>query len=288
MKIAQNNCGAIRDFFHQNLGDVYDSNEIDSSFFIVMEHCFGMQKADVLTISTARFTESQLLKINNIVKALKKGKPLAYVLGEWEFYGLKFSVNPSVLIPRPETEELVQLILTENSQNDKLKVLDIGTGTGCIAIALKANLPHAQVSAYDISEEALKMAQKNASNNAVDVHFKQVDILNATTKKETQDFDIIVSNPPYIPLHQKNEMHGNVLEYEPHLALFVSDEEPFIFYESTADFAMINLKSGGSIYFEINAFYGKEVVALLEKKGFKDVILIQDLNGKDRFVSAVK
>ncbi|TKB97561.1 peptide chain release factor N(5)-glutamine methyltransferase [Pedobacter cryophilus] len=209
--------------------------------------------------------------------------PIQYVLEEADFYGLKFKVNSSVLIPRPETEELVHLII-KNHKNQSLNILDIGTGSGCIPISLQRNLPLAHISAIDISEDALKVAKQNAQLNRVEVSFLKDDALNLLTSNYPV-FDVIVSNPPYIAISEKSDMENTVIAYEPHLALFVSDENPLIFYDRIADFALTNLNKQGFLYFEINQALAEETKILLEQKGFKAQI-IKDINNNDRMISA--
>jgi release factor glutamine methyltransferase len=231
----------------------------------------------------------QLLRWESAMAELKKQKPIQYILGETEFYGLPFLVNENVLIPRPETEELVALILAEGKgkrEEGKVRILDIGTGSGCIPIALKKHLPEAEVSAIDVSEKALALAMKNAELNQVDFHFRLQDIL-ATDDLESS-FDIIVSNPPYVRHLEKIEIQPNVLQYEPHLALFVADDDALLFYRKIAALAQKHLTPKGKLYFEINQYLGKETVALVESFGFTEVRLHQDIYGNDRMVSAVK
>ena len=201
-----------------------------------------------------------------------------------DFYRLKFRVNPDVLIPRPETEELVHLIITDFKNKPDLTIIDIGTGSGCIPIALKKNLPQASISAIDISIEALEIAKENALLNSVEVDFFCDDALNMPTSNDSK-FDVIVSNPPYISVKEKGEMENQVLKYEPHLALFVEDENALIFYDKITDFAITNLKIGGVLYFEINQALGSETKKLIESKGF-EVEIIKDLNENDRIIRA--
>ncbi|MEO8796210.1 MAG: peptide chain release factor N(5)-glutamine methyltransferase, partial [Daejeonella sp.] len=227
----------------------------------------------------------------SILDELKTGKPLQYILGETEFYDLPFKVNPSVLIPRPETEELVDWIIKDllSRKQTKPEILDIGTGSGCIPIALKKNIPEAKVSAIDISGAALETAIKNSVLNKVEVKFHLHDILNTESGFfNDSEFDIVVSNPPYVTLSEKNLMHQNVLEHEPHLALFVDDNDPLIFYKAITKFASAHLKKDGVLYLEINENLGGETVSLLKGFGFKNVELRKDLPGKDRMIRAEK
>jgi len=261
--------------------------------------------------------DKQLLHWESILSDLKKQKPIQYILGETEFYGLPFLVNENTLIPRPETEELVELIIKQNSKseippepkvngaklNSKLKILDIGTGSGCIAISLVKNISNVEVYAIDISEEALETAKKNAQINQVEIHFIQADILKINNleqlptsnpklethnpKLETQ-FDIIVSNPPYVRNLEKQEINPNVLEYEPHLALFVEDDDALLFYRKIAQLALKSLSPNGRLYFEINQYLGKETVELIESFGFKNVVLHKDIYGNDRMIEGTR
>lgn len=218
-------------------------------------------------------------------KRLLQHEPLQYVLGEAWFYNLPFTVNQHVLIPRPETEELVHLILsTIDIRDSTFRLLDIGTGSGCIPIAIQKNNSLVQAYGMDISEEALAVANQNAKRNNVDVEFFKGDILGANIHSPISNFDIIVSNPPYITEVEKKEMHPNVLDYEPHLALFVTNNDPLQFYDAIAAFASKHLAIGGALYVEINAMYGNEVKACMEAYHFTDVTIIKDMQGKDRIV----
>ncbi|MBW6483248.1 MAG: peptide chain release factor N(5)-glutamine methyltransferase [Vicingaceae bacterium] len=284
MKIATNQLSSIITYFKNELSDFYDVHEINSMLFIVLEHYFKLSKSELILQPTKLFSESDLLLIINTVKALKTYKPLAYILGEWEFFGLTLKVDEYVLIPRPETEELVQLISNENLL--ATSVLDIGTGSGCIALALKKNLPQTKVEAWDVSEKALAIAKTNAIKNKLAVDFKRVDILNVDVSLPKK-FDVIVSNPPYIQQKEKELMDKNVLDFEPHLALFVENDNPLLFYDKIGDFATKNLKLNGKLYVEINEAFGNEVVQLLMQKGFQQVKVYKDINGKDRIVQCV-
>jgi release factor glutamine methyltransferase len=230
---------------------------------------------------------------------LKKEKPLQYIVGETEFYGLPFLVNENTLIPRPETEELVELIIKSYNLQPTTynpKILDIGTGSGCIAISLAKNITNSQVFAIDVSEKALTTAKKNAEINEVTINFIQADILkvddlenlsNSNSKLPSQ-YDVIVSNPPYVRNLEKSEIKPNVLEYEPHLALFVDDSDALLFYRKIAELAKKNLKENGKLYFEINQYLGKETVELLENLGFNDVVLKKDIYGNDRIIQCTR
>lgn len=285
--------------YQEKLNGLYDEDEVQSLFLIALEDVTGFKKTDYILKKQEPVSDTALLKLNNILLGLVKGTPIQYIIGQTEFYGLKFKVNPSVLIPRPETEELVEWILSvcssqfsvdssvATSQAKVVNVIDIGTGSGCIAIALKKHLPKAYVSAIDVSSAALATAKENALLNNAGVEFIEDDILNYNETYPSK-FDIIVSNPPYIKEDEKPEMHENVLANEPHLALFVSNEKPLVFYEAIADFALAHLKNDGRLYFEINANLGKETIQMLAIKGFIDIKLRLDMQGKERMVSAQK
>ena len=283
MKMPKNNLEAVVSYFKNQLVDFYDEVEINAMLYIVLDFYFEIQKTAVALKEEKRFSESELLQIINVVKALKKKKPLAYILGEWEFYGLTFKVDESTLIPRPETEELVSLIVNENPLAKN--IIDIGSGSGCIALGVKSKLRETNVYAWDISEKALEKVKENALLNQLDINTEQVDILQSKEKQLDVKVDVIVSNPPYITVKEKDLMSSNVVDYEPHTALFVPNNNPMLFYEAITDFAILNLKANGKLYFEINEKYGTEVVYLLRVKGMKNILLHQDMNGKDRMVS---
>jgi release factor glutamine methyltransferase len=276
----------IRDYrnhFIKQLASFYDEKEAESFFYLTLEDFRGMKRIDLAVNPEAIFSEDEMPQWNFVLAQLKKEIPIQYILGKTHFFGLEFEVNDNVLIPRPETEELVEWILSDNGKTN-LRILDIGTGSGCIAIALAKNLPNAKVSAIDVSKGALAMAKKNAERNNVGVNFIQKDIL-ATTGLESE-FDIIVSNPPYVRHLEKHEIRKNVLENEPHLALFVDDNDALIFYRKIAEIAQKNLAKGGKLYFEINQYLAKETMDMLEQKGFRFLELRKDIYGNDRMVLA--
>lgn len=280
--------------YQDKLSALYDEEEIQSLFFIALEDVIGYKRTDYIFKKQDLVPDTALLKMNNILLGLVKGTPIQYIIGHTDFYGLKFKVNPSVLIPRPETEELVAWVLESrqspaaSSQVGQIaNILDIGTGSGCIAIALKKHLPKANVSAVDISTAALATAKENALLNEVGVTFIADDILHYAESYPSK-FDVIVSNPPYIKEDEKLEMHKNVLANEPHMALFVSNEKPLVFYEAIADFALVHLRDDGSLFFEINANLGMETIRMLGFKGFTDIKLRLDMQGKERMISARK
>lgn len=284
MKMPDNTIKSAVSYFREQLKDLYEVSELKQMIQITFEHFFAISKLDLLVQEDRLLSESELLKIITTVKALKMYKPLAYIIGEWEFYGLSLMVNESTLIPRPETEELVDLILKTHLQEEI--ILDIGTGSGCIALALKKNNPKYKVYGVDINSDTVSMAEGNAKRNQLTVEFSTYDILMNRNNLFDEKLDVIVSNPPYIPQKEKELMSKNVIDYEPHRALFVGDDEPLLFYDAIADFASINLKSSGKLYFEINESYGNAVKNSLLGKGFKEARVIKDMNGKDRIIEA--
>ncbi|HLT52354.1 MAG TPA: peptide chain release factor N(5)-glutamine methyltransferase [Flavobacteriaceae bacterium] len=281
----------ILNIFHKELDTLYGKDEVDSFFNLLLEFYLDLNRIDLVLNPNLAITKTEEQPLFEALSRLKLEEPIQYILGETEFYGLKFKVNKHTLIPRPETEELVNWILEQvTSNNNQLSILDIGTGSGCIAISLAKNLPNAKVYAMDISKEALKIAKENAEINGVEVEFIHQDILGVNQNEIdsiSQKFDIIVSNPPYVRHLEKNEMKKNVLDYEPHLALFVQDNEPLLFYKAIAQFAVKNLKPNGQLFFEINQYLGKEMIELLQELDFKEIKLKQDLFGNDRMIKAV-
>ena len=271
-------------------------HQINTNFYKSLETLYTLQEIKILYQMVVafitkkehqtenQFTTAQQEIFNQIIHQLKAGIPVQYVLGEAFFYRLRFKVNPHVLIPRPETEELVYLILEDAKSKIPSHILDVGTGSGCIPIALKKHLSNTNISAIDISESAIALAKENAALNKVEVDFKIADALNLNPGHFPK-FDVIVSNPPYIALSEKATMDDTVTQHEPHLALFVSDQNPLIFYDKIADFAKTNLQENGLLYFEINQALAQETAALLNQKGFTTQI-IQDLNQNDRIIKA--
>jgi len=273
--------------FFSELTSLYPDTEIQSFFNILIEFKLNLSRIEVALQPDLSISENDLSFLQKAENDLKKYTPIQYIIGETEFYGLKFFVNENVLIPRPETEELVDWIIEDSKlkiQNSKIKILEIGTGSGCIPISLAKNLPNAEIFAIDISSEALKVAKRNAEINNVNVHFIETNILSATTLLNT--FDVIVSNPPYVRELEKEQMQQNVLENEPHLALFVKNENPLLFYNKISDLAKTHLLKNGKLYFEINQYLGKETVELLKSKDFKNIELKKDMFGVDRMLKA--
>jgi len=262
----------------------YPESEISGFIHIIIEYVTGKPYPQAI-MDNNELSRLQVRNINNIVKRLRAYEPIQHITGESEFFGLPFIITKDVLIPRPETEELVELILHEKKEKN-LKILDIGTGSGAIAIALAKHKKDAEISAWDISKEALLIANGNAEKNLVSVSFEKVDILGDYPRDKK--YDIIVSNPPYIMESEKKNMDKNVLDYEPHLALFVPDNKSLMFYERIADIALDILKPDGKLYFEINQALGKETVKMIEGKGFSNIVLFQDMSKNDRMIKAEK
>lgn len=278
----------VEKIFIGDLTGIYGAQEASSIAWHTIGFVCKINRSKYLNIKHEDLSEEKLSVFQSILVDLKKGIPIQYVLGETEFYGSVFKVNPSVLIPRPETEELVDWVLkdvkklTDNSP--PLKILDIGTGSGCIPITIKKYLADSELFAMDISETALITAKENAILNQVDIHFSYGDILQPHTSDIK--YTIIISNPPYVTLGEKENMHSNVVDHEPHSALFVPDNNALIFYNAIADYAMVHLLKGGFLYLEINENLGPQTLALLSSKGFKNLELRKDLRDKDRMIKA--
>lgn len=270
----------------KELADTYAKTEIDSLIFLIFEKLKGFSRTQFLMAQDEKLSERELQQLNEIVLRLKKLEPIQYILGVTEFYGLPFYAVPNVLIPRPETEELVQWIIQENKLNEPT-ILDIGTGTGCIPIALRKNIPHSKVLACDVSPVCIETARRNAELNACELSVFEYDILKDWPEPSFPELDIIVSNPPYVREIEKLQMEKNVLEFEPELALFVPDHDPLLFYSRIADFAQIHLRNGACLYFEINEAFGAECCEMLQQKGFSEVRLKKDIHGKDRMIRSV-
>lgn len=273
-------------FIREQLTGYYPLTEIRAMSYRILESVCQLDKQALLPGKDTKISEEAKLRIRQIAKELQAYQPLQYILGETEFYGLTFKVNDQVLIPRPETEELVEQVLLASSPGP-LSILDIGTGSGCIAIALSKHLPQAKVFGLDISEQALQVARQNAVLNRTQVQFRQGDILNQWHSEQwSGQWDIIVSNPPYITPDEKQLMSANVLNYEPEQALFVPQEQPQLFYERIAEIGLRHLKKGGLLFFETSAIYGKDTADMVQRKGYHPVELLKDLSGKDRMLKA--
>ena len=273
--------------FIQELLLIFDEGEAESFFYLILEEKQQLKRIDLALHPDLTFSKKQMLVWNSLLEQLKCEVPVQYLLGKTSFYGLDFEVNPTVLIPRSETEELVDWIiksLKSRIGNSKLKILDIGTGSGCIALSLAKNVENAQVFAIDISDKALATAKKNAEVNKVEVTFLHQNILD--TADLNQNFDIIVSNPPYVRNLEKQEIKKNVLNNEPHLALFVEDNDALIFYKKIAKLAQQSLSQNGELFFEINQYLGQEMIEMLEKMNFRTIELRKDIYGNDRMIRA--
>ena len=289
----------------ESLTSLYDSRETNAIISFLMEEVCGISRTEMIMYPERTLDSSLAEKLSAYAKRLSEGEPVQYVLGYEYFMGQKFFVNKDVLIPRPETAELVRWIvedyvenpvnksayMSENPVDNSLKIVDIGTGSGCIALSLARLINNSKVFAFDLSTGALETAQKNAEAlNIKNITFLQIDILDNQDKTfehpDVDKFDVIVSNPPYVMNNEKQGMDKNVLEYEPHLALFVPDEDPLLFYKAISRYAKLNLRKGGNLYFEINSALGKETCELLVSLGYRDIQLRQDEYGKDRMIRA--
>ncbi|MDO4783205.1 MAG: peptide chain release factor N(5)-glutamine methyltransferase [Capnocytophaga felis] len=275
----------LKDYLFQNLDFLYLKEEIQVFYFMLLDFYGGFSKTDILLNPEAELEKSLEISILNAISDLKSEKPIQYILGETEFFSNHFFVDENVLIPRQETEELVDWILSETPHNEAINILDIGCGSGCISVSLAKALPNANVTALDISEKAISIAQKNAIENNSKIHFIQQNIL--ATDFLTEKYDIIVSNPPYVRELEKKEIQNNVLNYEPHLALFVPDDNALIFYEKIAELAKNSLTEKGKLFFEINQYLGDEMIEMLKKKGFSEIELRNDLLQNPRMIKAI-
>lgn len=286
----------IQIIFHKELDAIYGKEEVDSFFYILTDEFLGMPRLALSLQPHFTITKKEEQPLFEALSKLKLEEPIQYILGQTEFFGLSFKVNEHTLIPRPETEELISWVISQQTEcKNQINILDIGTGSGCIAIALSKNIPNAKVFALDVSAEALIVAEENARENKVDVEFIQLDILNNenwNSVPKFQDgnlnFDIIVSNPPYVRNLEKAEMKNNVLNFEPGLALFVEDDDSLIFYRTIAKFATTYLKNEGKLFFEINQYLGKEMVLLLEDFNFEHIELKKDIFGNTRMLKGIK
>ncbi len=276
--------------FISSLLPVVGEAEAQSFFYLVVENLHQLRRIDLALDPDYKISEAQFQQWESICLRLQNQEPIQYILGSTSFYGLPFTVNPAVLIPRPETEELVEWILKsfafnrQQTTNNGQLLLDIGTGSGCIAIALAKNLPEAQVFALDVSDKALETARLNAQRNAVQIKFISQNILE--TQKLDQQFDVIVSNPPYVRELEKHEIQANVLEHEPHLALFVADDDALLFYRKIGELAFDFLTPKGNLFVEINQYLGEDTLQLFRSIGFTNLELKKDLYGNDRMIRA--
>lgn len=287
------NIREFRDYFKISLKKLYPASEIDTFLFLLLEEYLNFKRIDIVLKSNFNISSEVLTLLKSSTKLLEQEIPIQYIIGKTEFYGFPFILNEHVLIPRPETEELVTFILDKVSKLDShyaikkentIKILDIGTGSGCIPIALKKSLPLAEISALEKSDKALCIAEKNTHLNKVDINLIQQDILKTTELNNT--YDIIVSNPPYVRESEKKEIKNNVLNNEPHMALFVEDNNPLIFYDKIAELAKNHLTKNGLLFFEINQYLGRETVDLIRLKGFNTIELKKDIFGHNRVIIA--
>ncbi len=274
----------FKTLFIEELSPFFDVLEIEQFYYLVLRKIHNLKRIDIALNPESEANECEIGLWKSILEQLKNQEPIQYILGETSFSGLQFEVNKHTLIPRPETEELVELICNRNKSNEKVTILDIGTGSGCIAISLAKIKPNFEVHALDVSEEALLIATKNSKLNNVKVQFSKKDILK--TNFLNQNFDIIVSNPPYVRNLEKENMSKNVLDFEPHLALFVSDNNPLLYYEKIAEIARKNLNKNGQLYFEINQYLAKETEEMLSKMNFKNIEVFKDIYNNDRMIAA--
>jgi len=279
------NIQQLNNILKNKLNKVYSNSEIQQLRFLIYENILDLTKIQTLSRPEFEVTKKQEQAISEITKRLADKEPIEYILGETEFYNLRFKVNTAVLIPRPETEELVDWII-KSCSHEKPRILDIGTGSGCIPIAINKNLPSSKVYAVDISKKAIEVACINTKLNNATIEFLEHDILTTDTKTLPNSLDIMVSNPPYVRVSEKELMEANVLRFEPEIALFVTDSNPLLFYNKIAYLGTSLLKNGGMLFFEINEALGKDVQSLLEKLGYKNISIKKDINGKDRMVKA--
>jgi release factor glutamine methyltransferase len=286
MEVRSNRIGDVRQYYRNKLLGNYDESEADALLFLLIEEYTGISQVRSLSDPGLTISESGLLKIHFAVKDLNNHKPVQYILGKTQFYGLPMMVSPEVLIPRPETEELVAMVIKENKFRDNLRIFEIGTGSGCIAIALKKFLLKCKVLATDISTGAIQVAESNSLLNGVEVEFRQIDFLDESNWNQFGFFDIIISNPPYVRSVERANMGKNVVDFEPALALFVEDEDPLVFYKAISRFSRNHLSEMGIVYCEINQYLGKEVLDAFSIPNFTYQKLIKDLSGNDRFIKA--
>jgi len=276
----------IKNYIINYLEDIYETNESESIAYIILEDELKMSKIDLIINAENIVNESSVDRIQEILIQLEQAKPIQYILGYADFYELKFKVNEHTLIPRQETELLVYKIIELNKNRKSINILDIGTGTGCIAISLAKNL-NANITAIDFSEKAIETAKQNARINNVNVKFEIFNIIKNKEQICDVNYDIIVSNPPYVTNIEKKQMQKNVLDFEPHSALFVDNDNPLEFYYAITKFAKHNLKQNGQLWFEINEQFGEETKNILKNDGFKNLQIINDLNEKNRIVSGI-
>ncbi len=284
MKVPDNKISSVKNFFLKSL-DSFPLSEVHNYFNFLCFAWLGLSKSEMILNPDFKISESELLKFLYGIKQLNKNRPVQYVAGKTWFCGLEIKVREGVLIPRPETEELVHWII--NDSKSPSAILDIGTGSGCIPLAIKNKMRDSLVYGFDISQQALHIARENAAFIGLDIKLDEFDILNWKSFPQKNSFDVIISNPPYIPVSDKKIMHKNVLNYEPGLALFVPNNDPLVFYKSITEFAYFNLNTSGKLFLEIHESYGLEIIEMLRCSGFSNIELRRDLQGKHRMVKAV-
>lgn len=282
----ENTLRSLKDLYHDVLDSMYEAEEIDALWKYSLLDKLNI-KVEQHKLAQPILTESNLNTIIPVLQRLAEGEPYQYIIGQVGFYGCKLKVDKRVLIPRPETEELCELVLNENKRTEELHVIDLGTGSGCIPIALKSKAPAWKVDAVEVDEGALSLAKENSTLNNLEIGFHQVDLL-STYKLPLSTYDLIVSNPPYIAQKEAVDILDNVLVHEPHLALFIADDDPLLFYRKMLDIGQHSLAKGGKFYFEFNEQYGAEMQELMEEKGYSDIRIVKDLSGKDRFAMCTR
>lgn len=285
MRVATNTVGSLFDLYRSELGALFGAAEAKAMARIVFQEAFGWDAAHLDMHRSTALSESELLKVYTPLTRLRTGEPLQYVLGHAWFMGMKLHVSPGVLIPRPETEEMVDLIQRRGRSFDR--IVDIGTGSGCIALGLKQSFPDAEVMAMDVSEEALTIARRNGKEQALNIEWQQCDVL-STEREFPRDLDLVVSNPPYVPRSEERAMERHVLDHEPHMALFVEDADPLVFYRVIAQKAWLAVVPGGEVWFEGHYRYSNAVGDMLLIQGYSNVEVLNDLSGSPRFIHAVR
>jgi len=289
MFVKDNSVGSARIYFNNRLSELFSLSELKLMFNEFLIARLKISRNDLHFSDQLKLSESDLLYFRSCVHRLKDNEPFQYILGSTEFYGLEILCDRRALIPRPETEELVDWIVKEHATIEPLEILDLCTGTGCITLALKSLLGHSNVVGIDVSEDALSLAKENALKNNLEVAFRKLNLLNFQSDEFLKtEYDIWVSNPPYIPVSEKKSMHSNVLDFEPEIALFVADNDPLIFYRIIAEQGLKHLKTGGKLYFEIHENLGNEMLQLLSNLGYASLELKADMQGKNRMLKGVK
>ena len=290
MFVQSNTVKAVKTYFSERLETIFSSNEIKLIVNQAISSRLNLSKGELILADEMRLSESDLLYFRSIVKRLLNNEPLQYIFGDTEFYGLFIKCDKRALIPRPETEELVDWVVADFKEKQVEKILDLCTGSACIALALKSQFAKAKIHAVDYSSDALELANENSDILQLDLKLNKIDVLNELTDLnfEPNSYDIWISNPPYIPVNEKSLMHANVLDFEPEMALFVADDQALIFYQVIAEKALRYLKTGGHLYFELNENYAEETSELITDLGFKAVEIKLDLQGKKRMLKAIK